>query len=605
MPSIKLENFSGTIPRTGPTQLPDNAAQIAKNVRLTSLELRSWQKETRVYQPVTNNVQSIYRLTNEATGVSVWLEWAANVDVAPSPISDDTDFRIYYTGDTAPKKTNWVLATSSGLGSPPFPDAWLYLGVPAPTTAPTLVSTGSGGSAETRAYVYTYISTFGAVSEESAPSPAATVNTHVNSTVTISGFAAAPTTGYNITHRRIYRTVTGGATVSYQLVAEIPIATASYADTVTVANLGPLLQTQSWNTPPNDLQGIVSMPNGMMAAFRDNEVWFAEPYYPHAWPDLYTLVVDSRIVGLGVYDTTLVVLTERQPYLITGSSPLAMSQTKLPVPQPCVSKRSIVSDQFGVLYASPNGLVSVSPSGVDVISQRLYTRVEWQALNPSSIQAMLYNNQYVGFYTVGVETNAIVLIRNDIPPLSQLTFSGRAPYVDKSTGNIYAVSTIDNDIYQLDASVIDNSLFEWKSKQFVMASPTNFGVLKVRADYDLISNTNVYNQLIQAIIAANTALWATSSSNLQGVINSTPLNVHTLNGSILMDLPNIADTRSVNIFVYAEGVLIYQASMASNEPVRMPAGQKAYIWEVLISGNVPVRMFGMATDVTELKSLVE
>jgi hypothetical protein len=606
MPSIKLENFSGTIPRTGPTQLPDNAAQIAKNVRLTSLELRSWQKETRVYQPVTNNVQSIYRLTNEATGASVWLEWAANVDVAPSPIADDTDFRIYYTGDTAPKKTNWVLATSSGLGSPPFPDAWLYLGVPAPTTAPTLVSTGSGGTAETRAYVYTYISTFGAVTEESAPSPAATVNTHVSgSTVTVSGFAAAPTTGYNITHCRIYRTVTGGATVSYQLVAEIPIATASYADTLAVANLGPLLQTQSWNTPPTDLQGIVSMPNGMMAGFRDNEVWFAEPYYPHAWPDLYTLVVDSRIVGLGVYDTTLVVLTERQPYLITGSSPLAMSQTKLPVPQPCVSKRSIVSDQFGVLYASPNGLVSISPSGVDVISQRLYTRIEWQALNPSSIQAMLYNNQYVGFYTVGVETNAIVLIRNDIPPLSQLTFSGRAPYVDKSTGNIYAVSTIDNDIYQLDASVIDNSLFEWKSKQFVMASPTNFGVLKVRADYDLISNTNVYNQLIQAIIAANTALWATSSSNLQGVINSTPLNVYTLNGSILMDLPNIADTRSVNIFVYAEGVLIYQAAMTSNEPVRMPAGQKAYIWEVLISGNVPVRMFGMATDVTELKSLVE
>jgi len=232
MPSIKLENFSGTIPRTGPTQLPDNAAQVARNVRLTSLELRSWQKEERVYQPITNNVQSIYRLTNESTASSVWLEWAVDVNVAPSPIADDTDFRIYYTGDGQPKKTNWNLATSSGAGTAPFPDSWLYLGVPAPTTAPTLVSTGSGGAAETRAYVYTYISTFGAVTEESAPSPAATVNTHVSgATVTVSAFAAAPTTGYNITHRRIYRTVTGGATVSYQLVAEIPIATTSYADT--------------------------------------------------------------------------------------------------------------------------------------------------------------------------------------------------------------------------------------------------------------------------------------------------------------------------------------------------------------------------------------
>jgi hypothetical protein len=200
MPSIKLENFSGTIPRTGPTQLPDNGAQIARNVRLTSLELRSWQKEERVYQPITNNVQTIYRLANESTGSSVWLEWAVDVNVAPSPIADDTDFRIYYTGDGQPKKTNWNLATSSGAGTAPFPDSWLYLGVPAPTTAPTLVSTGSGGAAETRAYVYTYISTFGAVTEESAPSPAATVNTHVTgATVTVSAFAAAPTTGYKIT----------------------------------------------------------------------------------------------------------------------------------------------------------------------------------------------------------------------------------------------------------------------------------------------------------------------------------------------------------------------------------------------------------------------
>ena len=606
MPSIKLENFSGTIPRTGPTQLPDNAAQVARNVRLTSLELRSWQKEERVYQPITNNVQSIYRLTNESTASSVWLEWAVDVNVAPSPIADDTDFRIYYTGDGQPKKTNWNLATSSGAGTAPFPDSWLYLGVPAPTTAPTLVSTGSGGAAETRAYVYTYISTFGAVTEESAPSPAATVNTHVSgATVTVSAFATAPTTGYNITHRRIYRTVTGATTVSYQLVAEIPIATTSYADTKLLADLGPLLQTQNWNTPPTDLQGIVSMPNGMMAAFRDNEVWFAEPYYPHAWPDLYTLVVDSRIVGLGVYDTTLVVLTERQPYLITGSSPLAMSQTKLSVPQPCVSKRSIVSDQFGVLYASPNGLVSMSPSGVDIISQRLYTRIEWQDINPDTIQALIYNNQYIGFYTVGAITKAFVLIRNDIPPLSELTFSGRAPFVDKKNGEIYAVSTIDNDIYRLDSSSINDTIFEWKSKQFIASSPTNFGVFKVRADYPLITNTNIYNQLVQSLITANQALWATSSSNLQGVLNSTPLNVHLLGGSILAVLPAIADTRAVNVIIYADGVQVYQAAPLNNEPIRLPAGQKAYVWEILISGNVPVRMFGMATDVTELKSIIE
>ena len=49
--------------------------------------------------------------------------------------------------------------------------------------------------------------------------------------MTVSGFAAVPAGNYNITGRRIYRTVVGATTVSYLFVAEIPVATASYAAT--------------------------------------------------------------------------------------------------------------------------------------------------------------------------------------------------------------------------------------------------------------------------------------------------------------------------------------------------------------------------------------
>jgi len=54
MPSIKLENFSGTIPRTGPTQLPDNAAQVARNVRLTLI---------RIFVFITPEMGSLKKLT--------------------------------------------------------------------------------------------------------------------------------------------------------------------------------------------------------------------------------------------------------------------------------------------------------------------------------------------------------------------------------------------------------------------------------------------------------------------------------------------------------------------------------------------------------------
>ena len=196
------------------------------------------------------------------------------------------------------------------------------MGVPAPAAAPNLVASSSLAPNETRAYVYTYVSTFGTVKEESAPSPAATVtvSTSGGATVTVSGFSAAPTTGYNITHRRIYRTITGASQVVYSFVAEIPIATTSYVDSLSVTQLGSELQTLFWTPPPAGLKGLVAMPNGILAGFEGNQIYFSEPYYPHAWPDIYALTVDYPIVGLGVYDTTLVVLTTKFPYLISGVS---------------------------------------------------------------------------------------------------------------------------------------------------------------------------------------------------------------------------------------------------------------------------------------------
>lgn len=606
MPVLKLENFSGVVPRIGPTQLQPEQAQIARNVRVTSFELRSWRKPLKQYQPTTADVRSIYKLYKESTGEFVWLTWAADVDVVRGPIADDTDFRIYYTGDGVPKKTNWNLATTTEAGVDPYPNASLNMGVRAPAAAPTLSASGGTSPTETRAYVYTNVSTFGSIKEESAPSPATTVTCNtVGATVTVSGFSSVSISGYNITHRRIYRTVVGAATVTYQLVAEISAATTTYDDTLTVADLGIVLQTQTWNEPPDGLRGIVSMPNGMLAGFVDNEVWFSEPYYPQAWPDLYTLVVDSKVVGLGVYDTTLVVLTERQPYLITGSSPLAMSQTKLPVPQPCVAKRSIASDQYGVLYASPNGLVSISPGGSDVISNPLYTRQEWQELSPSSMVGMIYNNQYLGFYTVGNDTRAIVLTRGDIPPLVEFNFDAVAAFVDKSNASVFAVSKFDNAIYQIDASPVNDTIYEWKSKKFIMPAPTNFAAMKLRADYDVITDAQIYAALVQSIITNNQVLWGMSGADLNGVFNSHTYNTYVLNGSILQDIPEIGETRSINVFLFADEQLFFQTSATNNEPIRLPAGSKAYVWEVEITGNVPVRTFAMATNISELREVIE
>lgn len=605
MPFIKVEDFSGIIPRTGPTQLEANQAQRALNVKLQSRELRSWAEPILEYVPTTPGVQTIYYI-DSPSGQQYWLEWATDVDMVPGPVADINEFRYYYTGDGAPKKTNYALATTSGTGTRPFPDAWLYMGVPAPAAAPTLSASSSTAPTETRAYVYTDVSTFGTVKEESAPSPAQTVSvsTVAGTTVTVSGFSAAPTTGYNITHRRIYRTITGATNVVYSFVAEIPIATTSYVDSLTVAELGSELPSLYWTTPPAGMKGLVAMPNGILAAFEGNQIFFSEPYYPHAWPDIYALTVDYPIVGLGVYENTLVVLTTRFPYLISGVSPSSMTQQKLPIPQPCVSKKSIASDQYGVLYASPNGLVSIGSGTQDVVTVPLYTRDEWQALHPETIVGTIYNNMYMGFYSPDfVSRTGFVLSRGDIPPLINLDFPARSLFVDRSTSDIYAINNVDNRVYQLDASTINFTTFEWLSKKFVMPNPINFGAMKVQADFGFMDDLAAYNAYVAYVGALNIALFTSNAGNVDGQFNTGYINQFTFNGSLLLDVPTLGTTRFINVILYADGVQIFQKDVLTQEPFRLPSLQKGYVYEIRISGNTPTRMVALASSIGELKQV--
>lgn len=603
MPYIKIEDFSGVVPRTGATQLAANQAQVANNVKLQSKELRSWAEPTLAYVPSNPSPQTVYRI-DSSSGDKYWCEWNTEVDMVPGPVADVSEFRYYYTGDGLPKKTNSALATTNNTGIKPFPNAWLYMGVPNPTAAPSLAPSNTSGTTETRAYVYTNVSTFGSVKEESGPSPATTVTvTNTGASVTVSGFSAAPTTGYNITHRRIYRTIAGASTVTYSFVAEIPVWSGSYVDSLSVAQLGSELPSLYFEEPPTDLKGLVGMPNGILAGFKGNQVWFSEPYYPHAWPSGYMLTVDDPIVGLGVYQTTLVVLTTRNPYLISGVSPTSMSQQKLPLPQPCVSKKSIASDQYGVMYASPNGLVSISSGSYDVVTTPLYTRDEWQALNPSTMKGLIYNNMYLGFYTSNDGSRAIVLSRGDIPPLVNLDFNAVSTFVDRSSAAIYAISGVDNKVYELDSSTINYTTFDWISKKFVMPNPINFGAMKVQADYDFMGSIEAYNAYRAELIAENQVLFTSLGGKVGGVVNNEAVNTLAVNGSKLYDIPEAGNYRSVNVVVYADGETIFATYAKSQEPIRMPALKKGYVYEIRITGNTPVRSLIMASSIGELRNV--
>lgn len=248
-------------------------------------------------------------------------------------------------------------------------------------------------------YVETYVNGWG---EESAPTkPSRTIAIVAGAPVQITSATSAPA-GYNITAKRRYRAATGTEGTVYRFVEEIPLATATTTDTRLDADLGEVLTTEEdWLPPPDDMRGILALPNGITVGFSGNTLLISPVNRPHAYPVKYRLTTDYPIVAIEAIDTDVVVATQASVYIASGSDPAAFSMSK-PAPGGCVSARSMVAIRGGVLFAGSDALVSVTRgAGVVAITQKVLTETQWGALNPSSILGVGHDDRYYGFWDAG------------------------------------------------------------------------------------------------------------------------------------------------------------------------------------------------------------
>jgi hypothetical protein len=599
MTALRVLAFDGLVPKLSPSLLGDNFAQRAENVKLYSGELRYWRGPVLDYSPPTIDARTIYKLYNSA-GSSIWLLWNTDVDVAPGPVADATENRVYYTGSGAPKKTNYSMASS---GVEPFPNAtgeYQDLGVPTPTAAPSAtVTTPGSGTAENRAYVFTYINTFGAVKEESKPSAAASVTVSpIGATITIGSFPALPVGALNITHRRIYRTVVGTTTVSYQFVAEIAVGTASYADSLTSAQLGEVLATIGWDPPPSTLAGLVALPTGTLAGFVGNTVYFSEPFFPHAWPLAYAVTLPANIVGLSVIGSSVVVMTDKSPYFIHGGIPGDMAVEEIQMVEPCLGKATIAKDEDGVIYASPNGLVGISTGARGLLTDKLFTAVEWAKLTPSTMRASVLEGHYFGVFPNEVPARAMILSRTESPALSFMELPAQALHVDARKALLYFFSTTDGKVYQLDGDENQPLSYEWRSKRWHADAAVTYSCLRLDADFNQLGDAAAYNAQIAAIQAYNAAAFSTL---LLDAVNDIEMDAMEVNGSVLQNVPVFASARTSQVVIYGDGgAVVANVNMSSLNPVRLPSFRAREI-EFAILGNINVRSIHMATTMDELR----
>jgi hypothetical protein len=263
----------------------------------------------------------------------------------------------------------------------------------------------TGDVQEARSYVYTWVSAYG---EEGPPSPFTLVNGWANGVWTVGLYtpsAADMGTDRNLAILRLYRTVSGSAgNTVYFFVADFDLGsndpdakaavladtgclppTTLYQDTQTDDVIALNLQMPSTNyfKPPDNLQGIMGLPNGMYVGFVNNQLWFSEPYYPHAWPPGTVYTTDFPIIGIGFTNGAIVACTASHPYILQGVNPSQMSMQKCSPANPCTSRGSIVSTTAGVFYVSPNGLILVTASGLTTnTTERWVTLEKWSALVP-------------------------------------------------------------------------------------------------------------------------------------------------------------------------------------------------------------------------------
>lgn len=448
-----------------------------------------------------------------------------------------------------------------------------------------------------RAYVYTWITEY---SEEGPPSPSTLVNGWSNGTWTIDLFSPPPDdmgVNRNIKTIRLYRTVVGtGGLASYFFVADVPVTQAQYVDVTddAIVALNLTLPSITWFPPPDNLEGIISLPNGITVGFKGNEIWFSEPYQPHAWPPGYVLTTEFPIVGLGATGQTVVACTSSRPYTALGVNPATMALTKAALVAPCHSRGSIISTDTGVYYASTVGLIQVTDGGVVAnTTEKWITRERWQALTPQkNLHAIMLASSYFAYGVVeGDDTDVAqdgfcIELSTDSDSFTIWPQPGghRRGFGLLTAPNTLDIDGLSTDPWTSTGLMIQNGSvlyydftdqapeimpYKWTSRAFQAPAKKSMSAMKVF--FSVPPNTPTQNATRNEA-ATTDASWNTLATDQYGIIR-----------------------------VYADGVLVTTREIRkSGELLRILGDFKADIWQWEIEGRVLINNVQLAPTVKEL-----
>lgn len=579
-----VRDFGGEVPRRDARLLPDSMAATAWNCDVSAGTLAGLPKPELVKDltAVSGTVLRAYRLPAPViTDPDAWLPLPSPYSsVVRSPLTNDALHRVYWT---SPGEGGlWSDYARIIADDDPF-----TLGTIQPDGSFQPTVTASGGTPSTsvpyvsRSYLVTFINSFG---EESAPSlPSAVIDGASDGTWTVfmPNLLPGQPAGKNYdlpTHMRLYRTITGQSTGAafYEVIefdmAVSPPSALGWVDATLDGDIvnNQQLESTAWGNPPDGLDGLTLMAGGFMVGFTDNTLHFSEPNRPHAWPASYDLSVGFPIIGLAVWQQSLMVLTSGFPSQGSGTSPLGFSLSTIQVSEPCVSRGSIVVDLLGVYYASQNGLVQLNYYGINNQTQPIISRKQWLsdfearnliACRHRTSQFLAVNGTGEGFLVDTTEGRQGVMRLNTF-------YTADCVWNDNYTGDSYIMA--EKIVYRWDSPDAEVMNFRWRSKVFNLPAPKNLGAAQINA--------------------------APGIGTVPGTVTLPPLD----NTDPLLVLP---DGENCVFKVWADGALVFTRNI--REPIdifTMKAGFLAFEWQFEILSRVEIYSVELAANMRALKN---
>ena len=627
---ISQEIFNAEIPKLTGHLLPDTFSKLAQNCNTEKGDLRSFRAPSKEEAISITTCKSVY-LHTENTNTH-WVTDASERHYCKSPVSGDTYERVYFSGEA--ELRFFANDNISGGGFDPAVD-YYKLGIPAPTAAPTVATTGGG--AVYKGYVYAFVNSYG---DEGPPSPVGFDTDYNSGNIAIEDIESAPA-DRAIDTVRLYRTnSTATGTAEFQFVLDATwFSTAvqyevgdfviyltdlykcttqhpvgawnaghfTAGDDVLDADLLSVFPKTNFDPPPSGLSNLISLANGSFAGFIGNKVYFSEPYYPHAYPTDYIISVDFAIVGMANDKNVVTVVGPGKPYVLYGNHPSTMSRIRGSDIMPCPNIRGIVSGSGGSFFVTRQGIIFSDGTKFTNITESLMTIDDLADYTFSSLALYWYDGKLFAFDSVGGKGFIIDFASQNKSLVRLSVYAHAATVADDGLFYIVADDTDlvdENDppasmplaVKHWEGATTDYLLFTYQSREFVYQKPTNCAAAYIVIDQD-------FYDAVEDLIdheTANAAIWAAGLTGYLG--EDGPLGGgHDLAGDEMLTVESYSTSSNVIFKLYVDGELKFTKLLNGvRNRIRLPSGYLGDRMYYQISGYIPVKKVSIATSMDEI-----